>query len=322
MTRRSAASATSFGSSLGRKRNLKTQLIICLCLATTVVVAEPAILHEQLQRAAEAIGATYLSVRGEITAQGKAVLPALRKAAEDSSLTWQQRLMARICCEWIERGAEIDALRRHDWLKDPEFDPTKVGSRAGIWADIALMGLFDKRFREARLWYWYAEMVWKRTGEYHLGSPRKISTSDGGSSFARHILRGEPEEYYVRAIRRDVVKHDPMLKTKEAGQAYSRLIEERRGEAVPELLTAFIASAGESGALLAQKGDILKQRFYRNGLQELLWFARPQDADLFAKYIEGRPYLDELKPAVDALRKRPPVPEPIEPPYLPGHQPK
>ena len=67
-----------------------------------------------IANAAVAQSNAYIEVRSTIVDFGTNAIPSLAQAAVDQDLSWQQRLTARICYEHIERGGEIEALRRYD----------------------------------------------------------------------------------------------------------------------------------------------------------------------------------------------------------------
>ncbi|MBI5394299.1 MAG: hypothetical protein HZA91_03285 [Verrucomicrobia bacterium] len=296
---------------------MKKLLAICLWLPLTAGAMDSTMLRQRLQQAASASGQDYIRARAAILTEGKANQLALQKAAEDDSLTWQQRLMARICCEWVEREPEIVALRKYACRTDPEYQkhekewrPYRCGDRP------LLMSLLQNAFKEKRLWYYYLELLWKRTGEYGEDGGDMLPTRSW-PEHAQIALRGQPEEYYWFQILRDAVRRDPRLKSKDAEEAYNSLIRNKRAEAMPELMAAFLASVGESASESAQTGNTDKRRFL--SVFSLAEIARPQDASLFDKYIGDRPGFDDLKFYVERARKRPPVEEPAESSFRLGH---
>lgn len=294
--------------------NLKPLMISCIVFGSPALAVYGASIERQLETAANSSGPDYLAARGAITRQGPPVLTALQKAADSPSLTWQQRLVARICCEWVDRSAEISALRRHAWEKDPDLK--EKGNRAGLGADI--YSLAAKRFKERRLWYYYLEVIWKETSEYSE-SAHSRSIFRFWPAYARDALRGEPEEYYRFQILRDILRHDPQIKSEEARNVFALLITLKRSEAMPELLAAFPHYVDTVAAVLT-KTQAGKDLISRQVMSELLMIARPQDVDVLEKLLEANPHLKRLEVMLDAARKRKPVEEATEPSFEPTHE--
>ena len=94
----------------------RTLTLFCLLPCFTWGI-ERAKLDHMLIAAASNQGAAYLVARNAIVEQGTNALPILDRLTVEKDLSWQQRLVARICYERILRGAEIEGLRHCDWRK-------------------------------------------------------------------------------------------------------------------------------------------------------------------------------------------------------------
>jgi hypothetical protein len=291
---------------------MKLLLAGLLGLSLTVEAADTVLLSELLTKTICSSGTNYIRARNNIITHGKTLLPALQTATEDRSLNWQQRLMARICVEWMTRGSEVDALRAHSWETDPERELQMGGSIIGLGDDIWFLAA--KRFKERRLWYYYLEILLKETGEYSVGC-RHPSVSRYWPRYARNALYGEPEDFYRINDLREVLRRDPELKTREAYGAYAHAIRNKVSEVMPELLATF-------PFWLDFHAESVKDRVCFDRFPQLIQFARPQDAELIERCMKIRPILERFRPRVDALRKLPSVKETTEPPFQPGHSPR
>ena len=103
------------------------------------------------------LGAGELAEVRDIRRVSEVVQDALAEAPADLD-----RLVARIALERKLRGADIEALRRYDWRKDPEApEPMKI-SAAGL--SYSMESTIRERFHVAGLWYYYIEVNWKMDG--------------------------------------------------------------------------------------------------------------------------------------------------------------
>ena len=118
----------------------KIILIVCLCPCLSFGL-DRARLGEMLTTAAGAQSNAYLAARQSILDTSKDALPVLAVAASDSKLTWQQRLVARICYERIVRANDLDLLRRYDWQLHPKYNSIKKGTMLGPSSDLAELGV-------------------------------------------------------------------------------------------------------------------------------------------------------------------------------------
>ncbi len=162
-----------------------------------------------IRSAAESSGATYIVRRDAVVALGETALPWLAEAATDESLTWQERLTARICFERIAREDDIRELLGHDWQQHPNYQ----GGLVHIVGRHVGMGQYVRpEMRKTGLWYTYIETVLKRTGEAAVPSfDKKFDQSWPG--WAKAVIWEEPERQYLmkHVIQRLDNKRDQVL---------------------------------------------------------------------------------------------------------------
>jgi len=131
----------------------------------------------------------YLEARNKIVEYGTNALPLLAWFAVDETLPWQQRLVARICYERIEREKEITKLLETDWYKHPKFNPEwneYLGGPEGH-----MYGMVVADFKEAGLWYYYLELEWKATDEHSTIRDRR---NGYWASCGTAAVKDNPEE--------------------------------------------------------------------------------------------------------------------------------
>jgi hypothetical protein len=266
-----------------------------------------------LQRAGGSSGANYVRQREEALRRGHAILPDLKKAAVDVKLTSQQRLVARIWVEWLERSSQIESLRHYDWEKHPKFTPELLGSHIGPW--FKMMPFIIDRFKEQRLWYYYCESAVLRTEENWTVARDYdwLLRRWGGAAWG--ALQSEPEFYYCVAWMREVLRADVELRTELARIVFHSFEIEKIPDGIPELLKSFFSMTA-----IEETKHGMQPRGRIQHLLHLIKMAGPQHAALFDDFILGHPEFAALKPVVDELRKKPPVKEWEEPPYNPGHE--
>ena len=176
---------------------MKQILILFAMMSTAVFAVEKKDLMPLIEEAALKRESAYVAVRDKITGYGTNALPLLMEFGTDELLPWQQQLVARICYERIERGEEIKKLLETDWYSHPKFDPLWNQKRSGPETSMASIVIPD--LKEAGLWYYYLEVLWKATGED--GKIRKRSpTSDRWAGGCAVAIKDNPEEriWFIR----------------------------------------------------------------------------------------------------------------------------
>ena len=168
-------------------------ILFSFCLFASVAFGiERDQINAMLQTAATNQGNAYLAGRNAITNECASNLALLAQAGNDASLSWQQRLTARIAYERIARGSEIETLRAYNWRQHPGYDANWeryiTGPVAQLWR------ITVPHFIKTGLWYYYVELSWKRTGETAITNDRRIK--DEWPYWCRMAVAGQPENPY------------------------------------------------------------------------------------------------------------------------------
>jgi len=161
-------------------------------------------LESLVERASINYDHVYLAIRDKIVGHGTNALPLLAGLAVDESLPWQQRLVARICYERIECLKDIKKLIGTDWLAHPQIDPKW---RIPLPGPEPLMGtIIVPELKDAGLWYYCLEVVWKTTGERGRG----IGHSGHWEQWCTLAVKDNPEEriWFLR-ICSEILKDPP-----------------------------------------------------------------------------------------------------------------
>jgi hypothetical protein len=276
-------------------------LLYMLCLLPLSVQAiERAQLDKMLATTAAAQSNVYIAGRASIVNLGTNELPKLAQAGSDMALCWQQRLAARICYERIERADAIDALRRHDWRQHPGYDTSWERSMTGPgWkmSNVVVPWLVKEG-----MWYYYIELMWKRTGELAI-SPLK-GINDYWSRWCLMALAGRPEEEYLRRAMEERLDRDVALQEPDSRELYKSLLDSKQADAVPILVQRFDAfNKREVNGPEVYPGS--HAMTYRGMFDPILSFADASHVDLLDSFIADHPTLADLRPKLTDVRARP-----------------
>jgi hypothetical protein len=292
-------------------------LLLCFLPFSVQALDRPQ-LDKLLASAAAITGKGYLETRNGILDLGKDALSLLAQAAADSKLTWQERLVARICYERMTRGEEIEALRRYDWRSHSHYD--KQWEMSIVGARIRLGTIVTPTCVENGLWYYYVEMAWKETEEYALhpfnpmNDTRSLSASWLG--WCMGALGGQPESYYLMKALAERLDLDPALSDSLHVEYYRYLLEKKQTDAVPILVQRYNAYLKcEAG------GGSFPAEVCRNGFEQILKFADARHADLIGDFIAQNAMYAPLKERLTEIRNRPAPPPAAEPPFRMDHHP-
>jgi hypothetical protein len=281
----------------------------------------------------------YIEARATITNLGTNALPMLGQAACDATLSWQQRLVARICYERIARGAEIGILCHYDWRVYPPysaprgkliFHTNQVGTivssevqpPGGRFTSIlgpqTDMGQYVvPKFRAAGLWYYYVELTWKQTGENGMLAPRDPRFEQVWPYWSRIALADHPEEEYLRLAMEERLDRDVNLQEPDALELYKSLLDGKESDAVPILVQRYDAYNKREVTgpeLFAGRHAEL----YRGMFEPILSFADSRHADLLEKFAADHEALADLKPRLADLRAKPAPAAKADPPFRTG----
>jgi len=302
-------------------------LILLLHLCPLIgFAAEQTTLNSSLATAANSQVKDYLEARQLIVNLGKDALSPLAEAASDVKLSWQQRLMARICYERILRGQDIEALCHYDWKTDPHYDKQWEGNITGV--RYGMSKIVIPRCVELGLWYYYIELAWKHPGEL---SPTGRTEADAWRGWCAEALDGKLEKYYLIRAMADVVDKDPELKERLSLGYYQRLADMREVDPVPIIAIPILVKRHKAYSERTSLKNWDQQRrdeYYWGTFGVLVKWADVSVADLLEEQIASDPRLKDVsdprarfKEKLAAIRSRPTSPSLVEPQFRLGQQP-
>ena len=305
---------------------------VVLALAASAAEVDRQKLDSMLAKAAAAQRQEYFDARNEIVALGRDALPLLLRAASDGKLTWQQRLVARICHERIAHGAEIEALQKTDWRDEPGYDKSHDGNMGGPGP---FMGeIVTRKCQAVKLWYYYIELAWKPE-RY----PRHGFLNWYWGRYCANALVRQPEHaiWCKAAIEwlenTDIVKEG--LREPDLFQ-YTALFDYRAPSAVPVLVRHLEYAYKEYALRKNLAGSELHEKLIdtahgenisfddscqRYLLSQIMDFADSRHVKLLDDYITAHPVMEPLRGKLAAVKARPAPPEPKEPEFRPGDKP-
>jgi hypothetical protein len=319
------------------------QIILLFCLLPLTAGALDRVqIDHMLISAAAAKGKSYIEARQNIIDLGTEALPLLAQAATDPKLTWQQRLVARICYEKMTRGEDIEALRRYDWRTHPQYD--KQWEKVIVGVKVRLGTIVIPKSVEAGLWYYYIELAWKDTEEYAIepfnpvNDARILSESWLGwcmdavqgirddlarfpmyRELIRLGIRGQPERYHLTQALIERLELDPTLSNPLNVECYRFLLNNKETNAVPVLVKTYDAySKHELQGPEAFPGR--HNQLYRGMFGPILEIANAHHADLIEKFVGDHSVLASLTNNLPEIRARSAPPAVAEPPFRLGQR--
>ncbi|NLB66064.1 MAG: hypothetical protein GX803_06320 [Lentisphaerae bacterium] len=311
---------------------MRRWVILLMLCAGSGWAGEVGDVRQRLAEVAAAEGAEYMELRDRVAAEVSADL--LFQAANDDRLTWQLRLVARICCERIAREHELADLLNEDWRAYPPYQPRNIGRLVFTQmpdgshaAEIRPAGsnigsprsgpssLMDSYVvaycQKTALWYYYIEQTWKQTGEgpLNIADARLI---EKWPSWCRMALAGRPEEVFLHRTLAERLEKDERLEAGDAVQLYKELFHAKHTDAVPVLVRRYEAY---------NKREIVGPEVFpgshaitfRGMFQPILDMADERHVELLESYMARQPWLVERLPALAEVRDRTPVEAKAEP---------
>ncbi|MEI6647058.1 MAG: hypothetical protein WCP12_13565 [bacterium] len=284
------------------------RMMICLMcgIAAIYAAADDSRLHNMLASAATNRGNAYLEARAEILAPGTNALSALGRCTIASDLTWQQRLIARICYERVARLTDIEALRAYNWSADPGYD--KKWEKSIVGPGFRMSSLAVSKISEVGLWYYYVELTWKETDE-----TCKSKYTDVRKRWQHWCLKAvsdQPERYWYRLAVEERMAASPFSSWHQG--RYETFLRDKEPEAVPILMKYYDAIRN---IYSSNRDD-----WYREGFLQIMAFADSRHADLLEKFMSEKPALESLKNRLAEVRARPAPPPVTEPPFRLGNE--
>jgi len=262
---------------------------ILLLLAQVTVGETPDRIRQQLQQATTATGADYFAARSNLVAFGSNSVPQLWEISANSKESWQVRLLAGIIAERIQRGAEITALTEKQWEDDPEYN--KDWERRHSGALLPMTPLAVKRYKEARLWFYYMEIVWKETKE-HSQAFRKWEPDWRRISW--QACEGSPVFELLVRVLDERIRNDIGLKKVESASECEFLRDSKTNTALPFLLELVPLLPGNDSQKESEFYKILKN------------MAQPADVPSIEKHFKdkGQEIPRMLTRPLNALKRR------------------
>ncbi len=281
-------------------------LTLCACGVWADEVME---LQPRLAETAAAQGSAYVELRDRLVAEVSTNV--LLQAAGDKRLDWRERLVTRIVLERSLRGGDIQALRRYDWPKDPDFDPLWLKYVTGFAYDMGPLAY--PRLHAAGLWYYYLEINWKDTQET---SHKRFGSrlTEGWPSYLLRAASQVPEGGYRHRVMMDRLTADPPPDRYLFVRFYNALIEDRCSDAVPVLLANMDTMFKYTFPAFLSDDEMA--RADRSVFSKISGISDQRHVDMLSKCINGRPALIEYRAQLDEIRQRPaPKTADSEPPF-------
>ncbi len=318
-------------------------ILICGLAAVNGIAGDDSKLFGLLATAATNRCATYLEARAEILAPGTNALPALGRCAVASDMTWQQRLVARICYERLSRGADIDALRAYDWRTDKGYDKRWEQYITGPSAKLGT--IIVPKCRVVGLWHYYLELAWKETGELpvcgkclkpiqeYAPRERDAELTRRDKEGLRACIHGDgrfrgcwpqwcldavadgPERYWYLQTVSERMLGSPFSSWHQS--RYETFLREKDSNSVP-ILVLLSETYFRKNAVGSETYPGAYEDTFRGTVLPILALADSRHADMLEKFISEKPALEPLKMRLVEVRARPAPPPVSEPTFRLG----
>jgi hypothetical protein len=204
---------------------MKKLLILVTMITASAFALERKDIIPFAEKAAMEKGNTYLESRNKIAGYGTDALSILGTIVLDEFLPWQQRLVARICYERIEREKDIEYLLVKDWHARPKFDKEWWQLLPG--PELKMRDMVVADLKEAGLWYYYLELEWKITNEKaKIRDTKIIDFWTGWCSFA--VKDNLEERVWFLRVYSDVAENPETYSRAE--RLYSILKQEKQAD--------------------------------------------------------------------------------------------
>ena len=277
---------------------MKKVLALFVMMTANVFAVEKKELMPLIEEASTKRESAYLEVRNRIAALGTNALPLLADIAVDEALPWQQRLVARICYERIERKEEIKKLIETDWYKHPDFNPEWRQFLPGPEGHMG--GLVMPALKEAG-WYYCLEFAWKDTGEKGNIIDKRL---DLWAYWCVLAVKDNPEEriWFLRVCAEltENTPPDPIPPLPRIYWLHQTLLREKKADVVPVIFQYL--------SLRNRQSNEIGPWF-----DEVLGYADSRSADALEAFVASRQKSEGFAPELATVRTRtapPPAPEP------------
>ena len=300
---------------------MKHKLAILFLLPFVALGIERVELENMLATAATNQRSAYLLARNSILDLGTNTLFMLAKASSDEKLSWQQRLIARVCFERLTRDNEIRSLRENDWLSYPPYrtvgnetasNNLSVVERSAtqhlhaiMWRPAQDMRMpVVQKCKELGLWYYYIELTWKQTGECAVFRQQKDKLFNAfWPQWCREALNDQPEADYLLPAMLEYLQYISTFRDRCDRELYGEILQSRDARAVPVLLSRYedYFSQEVKGPEVYPGSHAVT---YRGVFEPILLAADSRHTELLEKFIADHPALTDLKVKMAEVRVR------------------
>jgi len=297
---------------------MKRIFFVCVFFSCAVLAIDKQQIICALSSAATNQAAKYVEARASLLELGTNATHFLSEAATDTKLTWQQRLVARICMEHIVRCKAIQSLREYDWFTYYRNIPKPGYNYASILGEASEMGPYVvPKFKETGLWYYFLELTWKQTSECAISAQRPNRKSAyAWPTWCREALKGQPEEGYLSRVIIERLQTDTMLQKGGNVELFREMLKSKEADAVPVLVANLEAYVKKTRPASLPPNEIEQAVMWETG--KIMDFADSRHSDLLKKTINGRPMFIELIPKLTAVRARSAPAQKVEPTFRLG----
>lgn len=285
-------------------------IFLSLCFVATVGLGvERTQLDVMLQTAATNSGPAYLVARTALTNACVLHPTMLATAATDTSLTWQQRLAARIAYERLVREPDIAALRVFNWQTHPLYDVKWEMCIVGPYEGIRTIAIPE--ITRCGLWYYYIELIWKNTQETSDSRIPRLATA--WPWWCVEVVKTEPESRFLwLAMIERLDTYSQSLD--DTGVRIYRTLENNAPNAIPVLICRFDAYQKATVCSLEPFPGANAQN-YLGKFTTLISHADSRHISVVQKFIASNSVLAPLYSQLSSMSARNAMVDQPEPPF-------
>jgi hypothetical protein len=285
-------------------------------------------MEAKLGLVAEATGDVYRKSRDEAVALGAKVLPDLLRMATTDGVGWKTQLMARIVYERIERMEALEGVLTHDWKSYPPYakpwlprirvETNSAGEKVSIdippppghvsipmTGQSSLMGQHVLPvLREAGLWYYYIEQVWKQTGEGPPAMKFDHLFMERWVGWCAAVVKEQPEKIWWARVVADRLETSDFMDWRDR-DLFKALLESGESDTVHFLVRRF-DDYFRADAKGLDESNWMWRESYPLRFMPIFGMADESHVGPLGEHIQSHPLLHPHLGKLEKVRKRPP----------------